>query len=47
VWFEDRRLLDEARRQAWDWGTRQYNWDLEKKKFLQVVEALLFGGSNH
>lgn len=40
-WFEDRASLEEARRQAWGWGTREYNWDLEKKKFLQVVETAL------
>lgn len=41
MWFEDRTSLEEARRQAWDWGTREYNWDLEKKKFLRVVETVL------
>ena len=41
LWLEDRTSLQEARRQAWDWGTRQYNWDLEKKKFLQVIETVL------
>ena len=41
--LENRRLLEESRRQAWDWGTRQYNWDLEKRKFLRVVKEVLVG----
>lgn len=40
-WHEDRRSLNEARRQSWEWGTRQYNWDLEKTKFLRVVDEVL------
>lgn len=43
AWYEDRQLLDRARRQAWDWGTREFNWDLEKRKFLKVVETALSG----
>lgn len=41
VYFEDRTFLDAARWQAWEWGTKKYNWDLEKKKFLRVVETVL------
>lgn len=41
LWVEDRRTLEQARRQAWEWGTLRYNWDLEKKRFLQVVEKVL------
>lgn len=40
-WYEDRNALDRARRQAWDWGSRRYNWDIEKKKFLEVIERIL------
>jgi glycosyltransferase involved in cell wall biosynthesis len=38
-WHDDRKSLDLARRQAWNWGTRRYNWDLEKQVFLRAVEA--------
>lgn len=49
---ENRLYLQRARRLAWDWGTRKYNWDLEKKKFLRVIETVLtvgavIPGSNH
>lgn len=37
-WQQDRGALQAARRQAWDWGTRKYNWDREKHKFLHVIE---------
>lgn len=39
--YEDRMYLQRARRLAWDWGTRKYNWDLEKQKFLRVIETVL------
>jgi len=42
-WYEDRKALDRARRQAWDWGGREFNWDFEKRKFLKVVETALAG----
>jgi glycosyltransferase involved in cell wall biosynthesis len=42
-WYEDRKALDRARRQAWDWGGREFNWDLEKRKLLKVVETALSG----
>src|SRR5258706_885693 len=41
VWSENRKALESARREAWDWGTRQYNWDFEKQKFLAIVERVL------
>lgn len=41
MWFEDRESLEGARREAWDWGAAKYNWDLEKKKFLILVEKVL------
>lgn len=40
-WHDDRTLLDKARRQAWEWGTKRYNWDIEKHKFLAIVEDVL------
>ena len=40
-WYDDRSTLMAARCEAWDWGTRKYNWDLEKRKFLAVVENTL------
>jgi len=40
-WLCDRSALDTARRAAWDWGTRAYNWDVEKGKFLDVVRQAL------
>ena len=41
TWYENRSALHEARQQSWDWGTRQFNWDCEKKIFVQVVERAL------
>ena len=40
-WYTDRQSLNAARERAWRWGTERYNWDLEKKSFLAVVEATL------
>ena len=40
-WCQDREELQHARREAWSWGTREFNWDLEKKKFIKVVNAAL------
>jgi glycosyltransferase involved in cell wall biosynthesis len=44
-WLDDREALEIARRTAWDWGTREFNWDLEKEKFLAVVSRAVFQGS--
>jgi len=41
LWYENRNLLERARQESWDWGTRRFNWDLEKKTFLQTIEAVL------
>jgi glycosyltransferase involved in cell wall biosynthesis len=41
VWLHDRSALDLARRASWDFGSRTYNWDVEKHKFLDVVERAL------
>ena len=40
-WERDRTLLEQVRRKAWCYGEQQFNWDLEKKKFLSVVEGAL------
>jgi glycosyltransferase involved in cell wall biosynthesis len=41
VWCDDRRALTAARRRAWDYGTARFNWDLEKSKFLTVIQTVL------
>jgi glycosyltransferase involved in cell wall biosynthesis len=40
-WYQDRNTLHRARQTSWEWGTRQFNWDVEKKKFLRTVERAL------
>lgn len=40
-WYEKREELENARREAWAWGTREFNWEVEKKKFLAVVNGVL------
>lgn len=40
-WHEDRESLDSARERAWKWGTERYNWDLEQRSFLAVIDAVL------
>jgi glycosyltransferase involved in cell wall biosynthesis len=35
----DRILLDAARRCAWDWGTRRYNWDVEQRTLLELIAS--------
>jgi len=44
LWYENRNILQKARQESWDWGTRRFNWDLEKKKLVQQVEAALYDG---
>ena len=41
IWSQDRQQLQQARWEAWSWGTRQFNWDVEKKKLLNVVSDVL------
>jgi hypothetical protein len=41
VWHDDRSKLERARRTAWSLGTNAFNWDLEKKKLVQVVDSVL------
>ena len=43
AWYEDRKALDRARREAWEQGTREFNWDVEKPKFLRIVGEALSG----
>jgi len=43
LWYENRAALHRARRQAWDWASREYNWDLEKEKFLEITKKVLSG----
>jgi glycosyltransferase involved in cell wall biosynthesis len=40
-WSQDREQLQQARREAWSWGTDSFNWDVEKKKFLNLVGGVL------
>lgn len=41
LWYENRNILQQARQKSWDWGTRRFNWDLEKKNLVQQIEAVL------
>lgn len=43
LWYNNREELHAARHEAWLWGTRRFNWDLEKKKFVEVVNKILIG----
>jgi hypothetical protein len=40
-WCENRRELHDARRRAWSCGTHQFNWDVEKKKLVEIVTGAL------
>ena len=42
-WCQNREQLESARQQAWCFGTHPFNWDVEKKKFLDVVGGVLNG----
>lgn len=42
-WCDDRAALHRARQEAWDWGTRRYNWDTERKALVRVIETALEG----
>ncbi len=41
MWSDDRNEVERARRAAWEWGTRRYNWDIEKLRLIDVVERTL------
>lgn len=43
--YEDRVSLNYARRCAWLLGTTRYNWDVEKLKFLDLIEHVLDSSS--
>jgi len=40
-WANNRDRLKCVREAAWDYGTRIYNWDIEKKKFLSMISDVL------
>lgn len=40
-WHDDRGLLRAARERAWHLGTTRYNWDVEKRLFLETVGNVL------
>jgi glycosyltransferase involved in cell wall biosynthesis len=40
-WESDRASLERARLLAWRFGEEQFNWDLEQRKFLKLVERAL------
>ena len=42
-WYQNREQLESARQQAWSFGSHPYNWDVEKKKFLELVDGALEG----
>ena len=41
LWHDDRNALHQARQKSWEWGTERFNWDVEKKELLRVVDAAL------
>jgi len=43
-WERDRSALERFRRNAWRYGEERYNWEVEQKKFLAVVEHALAKG---
>jgi glycosyltransferase involved in cell wall biosynthesis len=40
-WSQDREQLQQARWAAWSRGTHPFNWDMEKKKLLDIVRGVL------
>jgi glycosyltransferase involved in cell wall biosynthesis len=40
-WHDNRSELQRARQAAWSLGTHPFNWDLEKKTLVDVVNAVL------
>lgn len=41
VWHDDRSELQRARQAAWSFGTYPFNWDIEKKKLLDLLNSVL------
>jgi glycosyltransferase involved in cell wall biosynthesis len=39
-WYTNRESLEHSRKDAWHWATVLFNWDLEKQKFLAVIEGV-------
>ncbi|MGH7885894.1 MAG: hypothetical protein ACRENO_09395, partial [Thermodesulfobacteriota bacterium] len=39
--YENRESLQIARKHSWEYGSYKYNWDLEKLKFLNLVDKVL------
>ena len=46
-WLRDRSALDSSRRLSWEWGTRVYNWGVDKSKFLDVIQHALARPMSH
>ena len=44
-WYHNRSALDQARRNSWDWGTKRYNWEIEKQSFLTAVSNVIHSKS--
>jgi len=40
-WIDDRESVERSRRAAWELGESQFNWDLEKDRFLAVVRTAM------
>jgi len=40
-WLDDRPALNRAKAKAWQLGETRYNWDVEKKKLLLLVDEVL------
>ena len=46
LWHDDRAELDRARRAAWALATHKFNWEIEKHKFVSLVNAALSHNQN-
>jgi glycosyltransferase involved in cell wall biosynthesis len=44
-WYEDRQALQQARLAAWRWGNGRFNWDVEKERFLELIDTVMAAGS--
>lgn len=40
-WYANRNELQKAMAESWENGTSTYNWDMEKTKFLELVERII------
>jgi glycosyltransferase involved in cell wall biosynthesis len=41
MWIQDRAMLLRARQESWFWGTQRFKWEIEKGKFLRVIDGVL------